>query len=79
MTVDSLLDMKITVTGLNNITLKKVNVTPIRYYKINIDKDLIEDKLHRLIDQFNERQMIHNNFYSELLENMHPFYDGRYY
>ena len=75
MTVDSLLDVKNTITGLNNITLKKVNVIPLWYDKMYVDRDLIEDKMHQLIDQFNERQMIHN-FYSELFENIHPFYDG---
>ena len=28
-----------------------------------IDKDLIEDKLYQLIDQFNERKINHRDFY----------------
>ena len=41
-----------------------------------IDKDLIEDKLYQLVDQFNERKISHRDFYSKLLDNIHPFYDG---
>ena len=41
------------------------------------DKDLIEDKLYELIDQFNKRNnFYHRNLYFALLNNMHPFYDG---
>ena len=41
-----------------------------------MDKDLIENKLYQLVDQFNERKINHRDFYSELLDNMHSFYDG---
>ena len=41
-----------------------------------MDKDLIEDKLYQLIDQFNGRKINHINFYFEFLNNIHPFYDG---
>ena len=41
-----------------------------------MDKDLIEDKLCQLIDQFNERKINHRDFYYELLDNIHPLYDG---
>ena len=37
---------------------------------------LIEDKLYQLIDQFNEKNIIHEDFSFALLHNMHPFYDG---
>ena len=61
--VDSLIDIK-------NI---KVNVKSCGYDKMYIDEDLKEDKPHQLVDQFNERKINHGNFYSELLDNMHPF------
>ena len=41
-----------------------------------IDKDLIEDKLYQLIDQFNERKINRRDFYWELLDSIHPFYEG---
>ena len=37
---------------------------------------LIEDKLYQLIDHFNEKNIIHEDFSFALLHNMHPFYDG---
>ena len=40
-----------------------------------MDKDLIEDKLHELIDQFNERKISHRSFYSALFDNVHSFYE----
>ena len=46
-----------------------------------IDKDLIENKLYqfnerKIIDQFNERKITPAKFYSILLNDIHPFYDG---
>ena len=41
-----------------------------------MDRDLIEDKLYQLINQFNEKNIIHEDFSFALLHNMHPFYDG---
>ena len=41
-----------------------------------IDKDLIENKLYQLVDQFNERKTNQRNFHSKFLGNIHPFYDG---
>ena len=41
-----------------------------------IDKDLIEDKLYQLIDQFNERKINRRDSYLELLDSIHPFYEG---
>ena len=76
LTVDSLIDTYNVITGSNNITLRKVNARPCGYYKMNMDKDLIENKLYQLVDQFNERKINHRDFYSELLDNLHSFYDG---
>ena len=40
-----------------------------------MDKDLIEDKLYQVIDQFNERKINHGDFYFALLCSIYPFYD----
>ena len=64
------------ITGLNNITLRKVNVKPYGYDTMYMDKALIEDKVYQLIDQLHERKLIHKDFYFALLDNIHPFYDG---
>ena len=75
MTVDSVKGIN-TLTDSNNITLRKVNIKPHRCDKMYMDKDLIEDKLYQLIDQFNERKINHRDSYFVLLDNIHPFYDG---
>ena len=36
-----------------------------------MDKDLIENKLHHLIDQFNERKVNHRDFYFVLLSTIY--------
>ena len=41
-----------------------------------MNKDLIEDKLCQIIDQFNEKKITPVKFYSILLNKIHPFYDG---
>ena len=41
--VDSLIGINNMITGLNNITLRKVNVKPYIFDKIYMSKDLIED------------------------------------
>ena len=41
-----------------------------------MDEKLIEDKIHQVIDQFNERKITTSNFYSILVNKIHPFYDG---
>ena len=40
---------------------------------MHMDKELIEDKLYQIIDQFNERKITSTNFYSILLNKIHPF------
>ena len=69
MNVDSLIYIDNIITGLNN-------VKPCRCDKMYMDKDLIEDKLYQLIDQFSERKINHSDFYFVLLDDIHPFYDG---
>ena len=41
-----------------------------------MDKELIEDKLYQIINQFNERQITSTKFYLILLNKIYPFYDG---
>ena len=41
-----------------------------------IYKELIEDKFDQIIDWFNERKITSTNFYSMLLNEIYPFYDG---
>ena len=62
MTVDSLEDINYIITGVNNITLRQVNVKTCRCDKMYMYKDLIEDKLYWLIDLFNERRINHRVF-----------------
>ena len=40
-----------------------------------MDKDLIEDKLYKIMDKFNERKIMPVKFYSILLNKMHPLED----
>ena len=61
MIVDSLIDINNIITGFNDITLRKVK--PNKYDKMYMDKDLIEDKLHEIIDQFNERKINDRDFF----------------
>ena len=76
LTVDSLIEISNIITSSNNITLRKVYVKPYGSDKIYMDKELIEDKLYQIIDQFNERKITSTKFYSILLNKIHPFYDG---
>ena len=41
--IDSLIEINNMITGLDNITLRKVNVKPYRFDKMYMSKDLIED------------------------------------
>ena len=44
-----------------------------------MDKDLLQDKLYQLIDQFNETKIKHTDFYFPLLGSIQTFYDGGTY
>ena len=63
LTVDYFVEINNLITGSNNITLRKVSVKRYEFDKMYVDKELIEDKLLQIIDQFNERK----KFYSILL------------
>ena len=60
--VDSLIEINNIITGSDSITLKKVNVKPYGFDKMYMDKELIEDKLYQIIDQFNERKLYLQSF-----------------
>ena len=76
MAVDSLIETNDLITGSSNITLRKVIVKPHRFDKLYMDKDLIEGKLYQIINQFNERKIMSAKFYSVLLNQINPFFDG---
>ena len=40
-----------------------------------MDKELIEDKLYQIINQFNYRKITSTKFYSIILNKIRPFYD----
>ena len=61
MIVDSLININNIITGFNDTTLRKVK--PNKNDKMYMDKDLIEDKLHEIIDQFNERKINDRDFF----------------
>ena len=74
LTVYFLVDIS-NITGSNKITLRKRNLEPCEYDKKSMNKDLIEDKLHQLINQFNQRKISFKDSYSKVLKNVHPLYD----
>ena len=65
--VNSLIKVNNVIMGSNNITLRKVNIKPYGFDKMFMDKELIENKLYQIIDQFNERKITSTKFYSILL------------
>ena len=73
LTVDSLIEINNIIAGLNNTTLRKVNLKPYGFDKMCMNKELIEDKLYQIIDQFNERKLTSTKFYSILSNKIHPF------
>ena len=59
--VDYLIEVYNTISGLNNITLRKGNVYG--FNKMYIDKDVIDYNLHQIINQFNERKTTPVKYY----------------
>ena len=57
LTVDFLVEINNIINGSNNITLRKFNVKPYGFDKMYMDKELIEDKLYQIIDQFNKKKL----------------------
>ena len=64
------------ITGSNTIALRKFNVKTYGFDKMYMDKELIEDKLYQIIDQFNEKKITSAKFHSIILNKTHPFYDN---
>ena len=54
---NSLKEVNDITTSSNNFTLKKVNVKAYGSEKMYMDKELIEDQLYQIIDQFSERKI----------------------
>ena len=54
---NSLKEVNDITTSSNNFTLKKVNVKTYGSEKMYMDKELIEDQLYQIIDQFSGRKM----------------------
>ena len=75
LTVDYLLEVNNKITGSNNFTLRKVSVKVYELDKMYIVKNLIEDKLFQITDQFDESKITHIKFYSIFLNKIFPFYD----
>ena len=67
----TLIEINDIIIGSNKITLRKVNVKSYGFDKMYMDKELIEDKLYQIIDQFNERKITSTKSYSILLNKMH--------
>ena len=63
LSVDSLIEINNILASSNNITLRKVNVNPYGFDKMYLFKELIEDKIYQIIDQFNERKITCTKFY----------------
>ena len=61
LTVDCLIEIN-NITGSNNITLRKVNVKSYGFDKIYKDKELIEEKLYQITNQFNKRRIASAKF-----------------
>ena len=78
LTVDSLIEINSLITGPKNITLRKIDVKPYGFDKMYMDKELMEDKLYQIIDQFNEIKITSTKFYSIIVNKIHPFYDGNF-
>ena len=67
----TLIEINDIIIGSNKITLRKVNVKSYGFDKMYMDKELIEDKLYQIIDQFNERKITSTKSYSILLNKMY--------
>ena len=75
LTVDSLTVINHKITALDIITLRKANVKLYGVDKLDISKDIIENKLYKIIDQLNERKVIPIKFYSTLSNIIYWIYD----
>ena len=56
--------------------MRDINVKPVGYSKIYMDKCLVGVALYSLVDQFNDTVISHKNFCRTFLDQIHPFRDG---
>ena len=61
-----LIEINNIITGSNITTLSKVSVKHCGFHKMYMEKDIIEDNLNQIIDQFIEKKIIPAKFYSIL-------------
>ena len=71
-------NIKNIIAGSNSITLRKINVKPYGFDKMCMNKNLIEDKLYQIIDQFNERKIKSIMFYPIFPNKIHQFYNKKW-
>ena len=76
LTVDSLIMRNKIITGSWHFGLRDINVKPVGYSKIYMDKSLAEAALYCLVDQFNDRIISHKDFCRTFLDQLHSFQDG---
>ena len=73
LTVGFLTEINNIITDSYNITLRKVIVKPDGFDKVYMDKEVIEDKVYQIIDQFNEKELHPQNFINTLEQNISTF------
>ena len=61
-----LIEINNIITGSNITTFSKVSVKHCGFDKMYMEKDIIEDNLYEIIDQFIEKKIIPKKFYSIL-------------
>ena len=77
-TFDSLITVNNIITDSQNLFLRDVNLKPVGFDKMYLDKSPIELALYQLVHEFNERKVTHNQFCNTFLDLtfFHPFKDG---
>ena len=60
--MDSLITLNNIITGSRYIVLRDINVKPVGYSKIYMDKSLVEAPLYSLVHQFDNRIILHKDF-----------------
>ena len=76
LTVNSLITLNNIITGSRHIRLRDINVKPVGYSKIYMDKSLVEAALYSLVNQCNDRIISHKDFCRTFLDQIHSFQDG---
>ena len=76
LSMDSLITLNNIITGSRYIVLRDINVKPVGYSKIYMDKSLVEAPLYSLVHQFDNRIISHKDFCRNFLDQIHPFQGG---